>query len=902
MKRLLVLFVYSLLLIPLMSVSTVYGSSIVPDDTRTVYEIGVSKELAQHRVTNISNLRYHLKFSIPNKVSDAIEGTEVLRFDLNSPTDIVLDFRASEDGITHVKVGNREVEYSYANEHIIIPKSAIKSGRNTLTINFIAGSQSLNRSEDYMYTLFVPDRARTVFPCFDQPDLKARYTLSLNIPETWSAVGNSRIIKSRVGDGTKTIDFAESEPIPTYLFAFAAGRFEYEQYNAGNHIIGAYYRETDPKRIAQLPEIFRQVDFALDWLEDYTEVDYPFNKYDLVILPGFQFGGMEHTGATFYNDNTIFLSSNPTPDEVLSRANLIAHETSHMWFGDYVTMRWFDDVWTKEVFANYFAAEISAPLFNDINHTLNRLRTYAASAYSEDRTWSTPLILNSGEHIYGGGTSIRQSLDNLKNAGLIYNRIIYNKAPLVMYKIVEIMGETAFRESIREYVQTYAYGNATWDELVAIFDRHTSADMRAFSSAWVDEKGMPTIHLDLVQPESDLSHAYLSVAQQDVYGRHLTWPQSFSVRLSQTTSSPYGDGHRGVAADTIINVTLSNEAPNVLVPLASKWRSAQIIPNSDGRGYGIFATSPQQLHAMMENWRLLTTGVERQAVLMNLHENYLNHHATDSLWLSSLLDALASETDPLTASTIISYIAEPLLRTNLSAQRAIARDHNQQPLDRVRIIEHRLQDFAENHVLPSARIEVVRLLSHYACHRQTIRWLNDIWMRADHPLLSVRDYMMMSYELALRKPSEAEDIIACQHERLAHSQDGTSPNADRIREFEYISRAVIPSRHYTEALFEELLTPEGRRVEPWAARVLGYLNHPLREVRSVGYIRPALEELAEVQRTGDIFFPGNWCIALLGDHTSPEAREEVEHFLNDHPDYPVLLRNKILNGAWALFR
>ena len=121
----------------------------------------------------------------------------------------------------------------------------------------------------------------------------------------------------------------------------------------------------------------------------------------------------------------MFLSENPTPDEELRRTQLIAHETAHMWFGDLVTMNWFDDVWTKEVFANYFAALITEPLFPQVNHQLNWMKTYTAASLSEDRT--------------PGTTAIRQPLDNLQNAGLIYGQIIYNKAPVMMVKLVESM-------------------------------------------------------------------------------------------------------------------------------------------------------------------------------------------------------------------------------------------------------------------------------------------------------------------------------------------------------------------------------------------------------------------------------------------------------------------------------
>jgi aminopeptidase N len=169
-------------------------------------------------------------------------------------------------------------------------------------------------------------------------------------------------------------------------------------------------------------------------MEEFTGIPYPFAKYDFIILPGFQYGGMEHTGATLYNDTRMFLSKNPTPDEELGRAELIAHETAHMWFGDFVTMEWFNDVWTKEVFANYFAQRITEPMFPGINHRLNWLKSITTSALVEDRTQ--------------GGTSIRQPLDNMRNAGLVYNNIIYNKAPVMLEKLVELMGEEAFREGI----------------------------------------------------------------------------------------------------------------------------------------------------------------------------------------------------------------------------------------------------------------------------------------------------------------------------------------------------------------------------------------------------------------------------------------------------------------------
>ena len=123
-----------------------------------------------------------------------------------------------------------------------------------------------------------------------------------------------------------------------------------------------------------------------------------------------------------------------------------------------------------------------------------------------------------------------------------------------------------------------------------------------------------------------------------------------------------------------------------------------------------------------------------------------------------------------------------------------------------------------------------------------------------------------------------------------------------MRQFDFIARALTPDTKACDTLFRSLLKAENRRIEPWTATVLRYLNHPLRDEYSVKYIRPALEALQDVQRTGDIFFPKNWVSALLGGHRCEAAYAEVQAFLADHPDYPVLLKNKILQAAYPLYR
>ena len=762
---------------------------------------GVPLQLAEWRSGVLSDVRYDLHFRIISDSDIEIKACESVSFILSKKVDAVLDFAGERAGEVRVSIDSAEIPVRIVNEHIVIPSKYLVKGRNVIDMEFIAGNSALNRREGCIYTLFVPDRARTVFPCFDQPDIKAGYTLTLDIPEQWKAVSNSPLagdcadllygsfsevsIEQDILPGLRRWVFSPTAPLPTYLFAFAAGEFEYQYFP--EYRTGAFHRGKDPAQTAQIPEIAREVGFAIEWLEDYTAMPYPFAKYDFVVLPGFQFGGMEHAGATFYNDTRLFLSANPTPDEILRRIELIAHETAHMWFGDAVTMKWFNDVWTKEVFANYFAAAITEPLFPEVNHELNFLRTYKAAAMAQDRT--------------EGRTAIRQSLDNMNNAGLVYNNIIYNKAPVMMRKLAAMMGEDAFKAGIREYLAEFKYGNATWDDLIAILAKHTDEDVAGFSRTWVD------------QPY---------------------WPEYQALNCSDA---------------------------------------------EDSERYGLIRLNPAQTDSIMSGRPMPEDPVRRLALLMNLNENYLTGGIADMPWLRFLMHSLSGEEDALIAAAISGYMAEPLLSCHSAGQDAGD-------------IEAGILEMSENHSVKSVRTLLLRLLAKNAFSQDTAGRLYEIWSSGEDGRLSQRDNMTLAYELAVRMPDKAKEIIDTQRGRLR--------NPDLLREFDFISRAVTPSEAARDSLFASLGNKEVRRIEPWTQAVLYYLNHPLRSASAVKYIRPALELLPEIQRTGDIFFPAGWCSNLLAGHRSVEARIAVRQYLDDHPELNPMLRSKVLQAGFRL--
>ncbi len=814
-------------------------------------EPGVSLQLARERKEAISGLGYELFFNLPEDPKAPIRATQTIRFNLETPRQIILDFKEDPAFVTLVQVNGRTAQYRFTNEHIVLPRRYFNKDNNIIAVDFRAGEQSLNRNEEFLYTLLVPDRARTLFPCFDQPNLKAAYTLTLEVPDHWVAVSNTAPNETFLENKRKTIRFGTTEPLSTYLFSFVAGEFQQETQTRNGRSISLYHRETDPLKIAQTGIIFDQVYASLEWLEEYTGIPYPFAKYDFIILPGFQYGGMEHTGATLYNDRRMFLGEHPTTGEQLSRMSLIAHETAHMWFGDYVTMDWFDDVWTKEVFANYFASQMIRPQFPGINHRLNDLRAFYATAYAVDRT--------------AGTNAIKQPLDNLAKAGLIYGNIIYDKAPVVMNMLVERMGPEAFRKGIRTYLKQFAYGNATWEDLISILDRETSEDLESWSRVWIHSRGMPHIH-------ARISNDSLVVTQTDPLGRNLLWPQKVTFLLTNGEQDPdlnlnlnlnlgrdqdlkqgrSGVQNRSGEQDRTRTLTLDLELAEAKAPVPPGMK--YILPNTDGLAYGMFLPDSLSMEYMLHNLARFEAEETRLSLLMTLYENMLAGNLSGDAFTQALIRYLPAETNNLVRNSALSYLADATLRYTTG--------------ENVRTEAFLLETAANTKEDKEYRLLTYRTLTGLFTDSLITKRLFEQWDNGksfDELPFAETEMTSLAYQLMIRLPEKASYICEKQLERIT--------NPDRRKAFAFITQAVNPDPAARDAFFQSLLEVENRSTEPWVISALGYLNHFLRQEHALKYIHPALAGLEEVQQTGDIFFPTAWISACLSGHNSRAGRQ-----------------------------
>jgi aminopeptidase N len=838
-------------------------------------EAGVPKGLADLRSATISDLAYDIRLDIPAVRGEPIHGRSAISFLWNDDDQrpLVLDFLDPGPRIESLEVNGQAVEWRAENDHVVVgPEGLRASERNELLVTYRAGDGSLNRSDDFLYTLFVPDRARYSLPVFDQPDLRARFTLALTVPDGWVAVSNGATraappaasLSGRDASATTadagTFLFAETAPIPTYLFAFAAGRFQVEELadSASGLRMRMFHRESDAAKVARnRGAVLELHKTALDWLESYTGVDYPFEKFDFVLIPSFQYGGMEHPGSVFYRQEGVLLDESATQSDLLGRASLIAHETSHMWFGDLVTLEWFDDVWTKEVFANFMAAKIVQPSFPEVDHELRFLVAHHPVAYRVDRT--------------AGANPIRQPLANLREAGMLYGPIIYQKAPVVMRHLERRVGEESLRDGLREYLRAFSFGSASWPDLVSILDARSAEDLSAWSHVWVEEPGLPTVTVRLTADAGRIQR--LGLRQEDPQGRGRLWPQRLTLAL--------------IYPDSVARVEVDLAGQEVwLDDWAGRPLPEIVLPNGSGLEYGRFVLDERSLAALPERLLALEPPALRGAAWMTLWDALLDGSVSPQRYLELSLRALETERVELNLQRTLDALGEAWWRFLTPEQRSA---HAAE-------LEAVLWEGASRREPATVRAAFFAAYRRMATSPAAVERLARLWSqeeRAPVPL-SEPDYIALASALAIRESPGSQSVLAAQASRI---QD-----PDRKARFEFVRPSLSSDPSVREAFFSSVLDEANRSREPWVLEGLSNLGHPLRQQHATRFVTPALAELEEIQRTGDIFFPDRWLDAALGGHSSVEAAAQVQAFLDSHPDYPTRLRAKILQAADGLFR
>jgi len=881
---------------------------------------GVPRELARWRAEHYRDVRYLLDLTL-RPGAERLEGRLKVTVTLDAAAgDLVLDWRSMKKDedvtsrVSGVRANGRAVtDARFENEHVVVPRAYTKAGVNEVELSFEspisnAGSavtRYLDREDnsEYVYTLFVPSDASTAFPCFDQPDLKARFTLRVTAPEKWHVVSNTEgrvqpefdetnggLPKSPPA-GMKWNWFPETEPLSTYQFAFAAGPFEVLEVQRkvlmhryplepktgrtspvhGPDILTPvndtprtrlFVRKSKKQRAEkELGEVIRINREGVKFFEEYFAHKFPFPKYDLVLVPEFAYGGMEHAGATFLREEGVLFPSDPTASDLAARAEVILHEAAHQWFGDLVTMRWFDDLWLKEGFATFMAYKAVERVMPQLDAwKVFHLRTKPL-AYLTDVTKGT--------------TPIWQEIPNLSAAKSAYGNIVYRKAPSMLRQAEFYLGPREFQAAVRLFVKEHAYSNATWEDLVGAFERTSRRKLDAWAAAWVKQRGMPDVRVRWTVNRRGLINRF-EVEQRDALGEGGSWPMRLKLLLAP---------ENGDARPEVLTVTLAGAGVTRVPAALGKRRPAFVFANFEDYGYGRFLLDDESRAYVITNFGGVRDDFLRALLWGSLWESVREAEMSPAGFIRLAVRGAARERDDVMLAFVLSRAQTAFTRYLSDAQqRTLA------PTLELTLYEGMLRA-----PTPGQRITYFRTYREVATSPAALDSLAGILSgELEVPGMTLRSRDRFDIIRAMMAAGDARAPALLK-------EQGEADKTDDARRYAYAAGAAAPDASVKKRYFGQFVGDK-ELAENWIEAGFVPFNAPQQSRLTLPYLEPALAELPALKRTRKIFFVNGWLAAFIGGQCDERAAAAVRDFLARTPALDRDLRLKVLEAADGLER
>ena len=843
MKRLAVLFVFVVFLF------SACDQQKLPKNTPI--DRGVSKSLNDTRKQSIGNILYTLILNIPENKNEAIKAGGQIDFQLKkNEHDLPLDFDVPEKNILRVIVNGKEGAYRFENGHLILPVSALKTGTNEVKVDFMVNDKALNRHDDFLYAEFFPNKASSVFPCFDQPNLKALFSLNLMLPKGWTAIGNAPLRQSDEGPERLLFQFENTKPISTYLFGFAAGKFEKVSKEKNNRSVSIYALKSAGKNLVANQDYLFDLQFnALDWMEAYTTIAFPFEKTDLLLLPTLHHNMRAHAGLVYLPEDLLLIDGKARPAQDLKRARLIASGTAQMWFGNLVSAAWMNGEWVNGMLSDYLASKMVNPSFFSIYHELEFVTNHFPKAMAIDRT--------AGTH------PVQQACENLDDADLLYGPITVHKAPILFRQLEKIMTEEKIRAGLIDYIKKFSFANASWDDLVAIYDSKTHDDMQRWSDIWFKETGMPEYK---AFQEFDL---YV-INQYDQNLNDVIWPQGLDLYKKW----PEGWQHKEVWDDTS---RFEFPIPDMVDIVIINWNAY---------AYGYFFQNEREKYFLLSKRMFELDPLRRGLSYITLWENLLRDNLLPLDMRKALPVYLTKENQIANISLLLSYYEKMFWRYSNAQQRE----------QWAQTMEPLLWDKILNAKSPEEKKAFYKTFIKTAVSQDGIDKMLALWRGEVKGIdldFSDSDQLTLALELAVRRGIPTAKNIP---EDILEQQKQLTKDADLSQMIDFLSPALSENEGVRNRFFESIKSPDKQLNEEFTVKAVYYLHHPLRAQSAEKFILPSLEMLDEIREDGGFLYPDRWLAATFYGHRSATVVETANNFLASHPKLNPKLKLKVLQA------
>ncbi len=474
-------------------------------------------------------------------------------------------------------------------------RSPLQPGAYALDISFEGSFSTLAQGlyrvqtggESYSFTQFESDDARKAFPCWDEPAFKIPYQLTFVVPKAHQAVSNTPIERVIPGKLTKTVIFRRTKPLPSYLLAIATGPLEMVPI-PGTSVPSRVVTVKGASRLAG--EAVKMATPILGALERYFGRRYPYEKLDLIAVPEFWPGAMENAGAVTFRDDLLLME--PKTASLRQRATLssvMAHELSHMWFGDLVTMEWWDDLWLNESFASWMGNKISDEVYPEFKVSLLELRA-TQGAMETDATLST--------------RAIRQPISALDNLLQSADELAYQKGQSVLGMFEQWLGPDSFRAGVLQYLKAHEWGTAVGADLWSALSNAADKDAAGPMATFLDQGGIPIVSVDV------LDGGLVKLSQRRFLNYGIVDPGAELWKVPVTLK--FSDG------ESVRSQKVLLAGPEMTVALEGGRSPVWILPNSGEAGYYRWNVPPAMLSRLAESATEVMSPRERVGFLGNL--------------------------------------------------------------------------------------------------------------------------------------------------------------------------------------------------------------------------------------------------------------------------------------------
>ncbi|PFG38076.1 aminopeptidase G [Georgenia soli] len=600
--------------------------------------------------------------------SPTFGSTTTVRFAATAPTTF-LDFLGH---VRSVVVNGREVDPAACYDGARITLEGLEAENEVTVVAdalYSRSGEGMHRfvdpadGETYLYTQYEPADSRRVMAVFEQPDLKARFAFAVVAPSGWQVLSNQPAFAAAGrADGTVRTEFATTPPLSSFLTAVVAGPYHRVDGHWSGRLpdggtldvpLGVLCRASLAEHLdaEAILTVTRQ---GLDFFHEHFGTPYPWGKYDQVFVPEYNLGAMENPGCVTFTEAYVFRSA-ATRAQYQARANTILHEMAHMWFGDLVTPRWWDDLWLKESFADYMGAHASVAATEFTDAWVSFANRRKAWAYTQDQLPTThPIVAD---------------IPDLEAAKQNFDGITYAKGASVLKQLVAYVGTDAFFAGARAYFAEHAYGSTSLTDLLTALEGASGRDLGEWSRLWLQTAGTPTLRAEV---EADGERVRSLVVRQrggdPRTGQEVLRPHRLAVGLYDLVED---DGGAALVRSHRFEVELTGESVAV-AEAAGLPRPALVLVNDDDLTYGKVRLDPDSLSTVREHLGALREPLARSLVWSALWNATRDAVLPAADYLDLVLRHGPAETDSavlagltLNAGTAVERYAPPARRDEL---------------------------------------------------------------------------------------------------------------------------------------------------------------------------------------------------------------------------------------------